>query len=111
MKTDNILYWVIYFVISIIIAWIVLSLILLWFRPAFYNANGSVNWWVTLWVAALIVLFSWLAMVILTFIIGLFQHCAPACGHGPECRKVECRKECDPCAVGHNKAFEPRMWM
>ena len=111
MKTDNVLYWVIYFVVTIIVAWIALSLILIWFRPALYNANGSINWWVTLWVAALVILFAWLIMVILTFIIGLFAGVGAGCK--PDCPKPDCVKvvECDPCATVTSKSFEPRMWM
>lgn len=105
MKTDNVLYWVIYFVVTVVIAWIALSLILIWFRPVLYNANGSVNWWNTLWVAALVILFAWLIMVILTFLIGLFSN-----GMGGGCHKPV---ECDPCdiKVQQTRGFEPRMWM
>lgn len=120
MKTDNVLYWIIYFVVTVIIAWIALSLILIWFRPVLYNANGSVNWWTTLWVAALVILFAWLIMVILTFLISLFTGGWGGCYRAPECQKVV--KECDPCdRNGYNgqvaqvaqvaPGFEPRMWM
>lgn len=112
MKTDNVLYWVIYFVVTVIIAWIALSLILIWFRPVLYNANGSVNWWTTLWVAALVILFAWLIMVILTFLISLFTGgLGGGCYKAPDCPpKVQ---ECDPCdRNGYNaRGFEPRMWM
>ena len=96
MKTDNVLYWVIYFVVTVIVAWIVLSLILLWFRPALYNPDGSINWWVTLWVAVLIILFAWILMIIITLIISLFAGSS---------------KGCDPCAAAASQAaYDPRMW-
>ena len=121
MKTDNVLYWIIYFIVTILVAWIALSLILLWFRPALYNANGSVNWWTTLWVAALVIIFAWIIMVILTFIIKLFagwgtcaKPCADPCPKPcPDPKPDPCPKPCpDPCAdAGYNGPFEPRMWL
>lgn len=72
MKTDSILYWVVYFAVAILVAWVAFSLILLWLKPALFNANGSVNWWTTLWVAGLVMLFAWLMVIVLAFIIGLF---------------------------------------
>jgi hypothetical protein len=116
MKTDSILYWVIYFVVTVLVAWIALSLILLWFRPALYNADGSVNWWVTLWVAALIILFAWIIMIILWFIFSLFRNGFGGCAKPNECEKP---KDCDPCkdkvvvpGVGGSPApYDPRIWM
>ncbi len=90
MKQDSILYWIIYFIVTVIVAWIAFSLILLWFRPAVYNTDGTVNWWNTLWVSALVILFAWLIMIIITFLIRAFTV-----------------NPCDPCA----DQFEPRMWM
>jgi hypothetical protein len=88
MKADSILYWVIYFIVTVIVAWVAFSLILLWAKPALYNSNGTINWWNTLWVAALVILFAWLIMIILTWLIGLF------------------RGNCDPCG----ETADPRMW-
>jgi hypothetical protein len=102
MKTDNVLYWLIYFIVTVIIAWIAFSLILLWFRPALYNTDGSVNWWTTLWVAALIIIFAWIIMIILTFLLSLFRG---------NCGRV---KDCDPCEKGYSyqpSPYDPRMWM
>ena len=113
MKTDNVLYWIIYFVVTVIIAWIALSLILIWFKPVLYNSNGSVNWMNTLWVAALVILFAWLIMVILTFLVRLFAGGMGGCNKVPDCPKPV--QECDPCDKNGYKAaqkgFEPRMWM
>lgn len=99
MKTDSVLYWVIYFIVTVLVAWIAFSLILMWFKPALYNANGTVNWWVTLWVAALIILFAWVMMVLLWLVMGLF-------------REVGCHSGCDvkqdPCDKHHH---DPRLWM
>lgn len=72
MDTGAILYWVLYFIVSLIIAWIVLSVVIAWFQPAFYNTDGTVNWWTTLWIAALIIIFTWLLVLLLGWIISLF---------------------------------------
>lgn len=129
MKADSILYWILYFVITVIVAWIALSLILMWFSPALNNPDGSVNWWVTLWVAALIILFAWIIMILLSLLISLFQ------GFG-NCKKdkcppvtEQCLKPCppvteqcppkpcppvDPCATPINNeipSYDPRMWL
>ena len=77
MNTSAFLYWVLYFVIAVIVAWVVLSLIILWFKPAFVNSDGSVNWWTAFWVAILIIVFSWLIIIIIRWIIGLFT--GPSC--------------------------------
>lgn len=80
MQADSVLFWIIYFIVTVLVAWIALSLIILWFKPAFLNADGAVNWWTTLWVAALIIVFAWLIMVILMFIISLFRsNCDTGC--------------------------------
>jgi hypothetical protein len=75
MQADSVLYWVIYFIVTVLVAWVALSLILLWIKPALYNSDGAVNWWTTLWVAALVILFAWLILIILTWIISLFRGC------------------------------------
>ncbi len=73
MESGAIISWVIYFVVSIIIAWIVLSIVLNWFQPDLYNQDGSVNWWTTLWIAALVIIFAWLLILLLGWIFSLFQ--------------------------------------
>lgn len=92
-NSNTVIYYVIMFIVSIIITWVVLSLILMWARPALFNANGSVNWWTTLWVAALLIVFVWLIFLILGFIFQAFNG---------RCRKDECAPKkvdpCDPCA-------------
>ena len=87
MKTDNTnaLYIIIYFIVTLLVAWVAFSLIITWFNPQL-TENGNVNWWTTLWVSALIIIFSWLFMLILYFIINLFTKKSP-------------KVECDPCAV------------
>lgn len=98
--TDNIIYWVVYFIVTVLVAWVALSLILIWARPALYNADGSINWWTTLWVAALVILLAWLIMLLLVFLVNLFtagSSCKPAC----ERKEPVCPKPCerkDPCA-------------
>lgn len=73
MSGSGVLYWIIYFIATVIIAWIALSLIIIWARPAFYNGDGSVNWWTTLWVAAVVILLAWLIIIILAWLIGIFR--------------------------------------
>jgi len=91
MSADKVIYWLIYFAVTVLIAWIVLSVILAWFRPVLYNSDGSVNWWTTLWVAALIIVFAWLLLLLISWLIGLFM------GMGA----------CDPCA---QQKSDPRVW-
>ena len=90
METGSIISWVLYFVVSVIIAWIVLSIILGWFNPALYNADGTVNWWTTLWVAALVIIFAWLLILLLGWILSLFR--------GSECPPpIKCETKCNKC--------------
>jgi len=90
METGALLSWVLYFVVSIIIAWIVLSVVLAWFAPALYNVDGTVNWWTTLWVAALVIIFAWLLILLLGWIISLFQ--TPSCNKCEHKVAVTCNK-------------------
>ena len=84
MQTDNVIRWVVYFIISILISWIAFSLLIMWTKPLFYNVDGSVNWWTTLWVIAVSMFFAWIITLILAFIFEAFRKsqlggCAPAC--------------------------------
>jgi hypothetical protein len=90
METGALLSWVLYFVVSIIIAWIVLSVVLVWFSPALFNDDGSVNWWTTLWVAALVIIFAWLLVILLIWIFSLFQN--PGCNKCEHKVAVTCNK-------------------
>ena len=107
MRTDSPVYWLLYVIVTIAVAWVALSLILLWFRPIFYNEDGSVNWWTTLWVAALMLLFAWIIMLLVGWLIDLFTNginkCDP-CKKPDPCPKP-CPKPdpCDPCATGVRK--------
>ena len=74
MNSSALLYGVLYFIITVIVAWVVFSLILLWFKPALLNADGTVNWWTTLWVIILVIVFIWVVMLIFMWILGSFQH-------------------------------------
>ena len=107
--TDNIIYWVVYFIITVLVAWVALSLILIWARPALYNADGSINWWTTLWVAALVILLAWLIMLLLIFLVSLFTSssaCRDPCGpKQPVCPKP-CPKPCSD--VNYEKPCEVR---
>ena len=106
MDSKAILYNIIYFIVTVLVAWVVLSLVIMWFNPAFLNADGSVNWWTTLWVAALLIVFGWIFVGILYLLfswIGTMGSCDDPCA--PKCedpckKKVECEDPCkkkDPC--------------
>ena len=86
------LYAFISFIIALIIAWIVLSVVLIWFRPIFYNGDGSVNWWTTLWVAALIIIFTWIFMLLLSWIVSIFTNdCELPCEEPVFVKEKGCR--------------------
>lgn len=105
MNTNNTaIYYIVMFIVSILITWVVLSLILQWAKPVLYNANGSVNWWTTLWVAALAIVFVWIVFLILAFLFQALRRCnrQSDCNRQPECEKP---KECDPCAKTGNQYY------
>ena len=82
MSGNGLWYWLLYFIVTLLIGWLVLSLIILWVQPVFTNEDGSINWWTTLWVAFLIIIFSWLFIIILMFIVSLFRgDCEDECGN------------------------------
>lgn len=93
MKADGAIFMIVYFIVTIIVAWVALSVILIWFKPMFYNADGSLNWWVTLWVSALMLLFAWIIMLLLSFVIGFFLDGAKKGNCGP-CAEPD---PCNPC--------------
>lgn len=102
MYEHGILYYIVMFIVSVVITWIALSLLLMWAKPALYNSDGSINWWTTLWVSAVLIIFVWIILLLLWFIIKLFS-CKPACNtYKPECpqpKQVECpppKPECPP---------------
>ncbi len=92
-KAENILYWILNFIVTVIVAWVVLSLVFMWFNPVLYNENGELNWWVTLWVAALIILFAWIFVLVLNLLGALLG--AGKCHEKEKCH--EKKDECDPC--------------
>ena len=97
MRTDNFFYLIIYFIVTVVIAWIAFSLILMWARPALFNSSDSVNWGVTFWVSLVVILFAWLIMLILYWMIKLFtssKSCKPKCVKPDPCAKPD---PCDPC--------------
>ena len=62
-------------IITLALAWVILSLILQWARPALYTASGSVNWWTTLWVTLATLLILWIVLFILYFLTGNRDGC------------------------------------
>lgn len=79
----SILYWIIYFIVTVIVAWVALSLLLIWAKPAFYNSDGSVNWGTTFWVAIVVILLAWVILLIISWILwairGYTGSCVPEC--------------------------------
>lgn len=62
-------------IITLALAWVILSLILQWARPAIYTAAGGVNWWVTLWVTVVTVVILWIVLFILYVLTGNNNKC------------------------------------
>lgn len=72
MDGQSIAYWILYFIVTVIIAWIALSIILIWATPSLYNTDGSLNWGTTFWVAAVTILLAWLFLLLIWWIISLW---------------------------------------
>lgn len=69
MSGGDFLYWLVLVIISIIVIWVVFSLIIQWAKPEFFKKCGSLNWWTTFWVTLVSILFVWIISVIITCII------------------------------------------
>ena len=61
--------WVLSAVVSILITWVVFTLLVLWCKPNFYNADGSPNWWTSLWIIVVSVIIAWLVLAIVAFLL------------------------------------------
>lgn len=95
---NAIIYYIILFIISVIVTWIALSLLLIWISPSLFNTDGSLNWWTTLWISAVLIIFVWIICLILVWIIRLFSdgaRCNTSCNN--PCEKKVVNDECDPC--------------
>jgi len=79
MSGGDFLYWLIMVIISIIVIWIVFSLIVQWAKPEFFKKCGSLNWWTTFWVVALAMLAVWVINVIVTCLIQWFKGPGDTC--------------------------------
>jgi membrane protein implicated in regulation of membrane protease activity len=121
MQSNNWIYLILYFLVTLIVAWIAFSLILLWAKPAFYTAGGAVNWGVTFWVSLVVILLAWAIMLVLYWLVKLFfgkkkngGGCGkkePACGC--EVPAVTCYDKCGR-ELGEVKAGEMKQsggWM
>ena len=77
------LYWIVLFIVSLLIIWLVLTLIVGWFTPSFTNSDGSVNWMTTLWVSAVLIVFVWIVLLILSWLFSWFNESSNCntCGH------------------------------
>lgn len=83
-------YWIISFLIALLITWGVLSIIIQWMNPQFRNDDGSVNLATTAWVAALIIVFTWILLWIIYWIADFWlTPCDAACA------PVEFKPACD----------------
>jgi len=60
--------WLIFLIVAIVVAWVALSILLVWAKPMLYNDDGSVNWWTTLWVAAVQLIFAWVIWVVIAWL-------------------------------------------
>ncbi len=95
MELCNLFYSLLSFIVALLIAWVALSVTLIWLKPAFYNNDGSLNWGVTLWVAFIIILVTFLVMLIIWVIVYLFSHyfnssCEPECKPACEIKEKHC---------------------
>src|ERR1700679_1627449 len=102
---QGILYWIVYFIITLIIVWLAFSVILIWANPALYNTDGSLNWGVSLWISAITVLLAWLFLLLVWWIIKIFTNsgnCGTVCDAKPACAQPcpEVKPPCNPCGDG-----------
>lgn len=56
------------FILIILADWLALTAIINWLDPKFWNEDGKVNWWTTLWVALLLVILAGIIMAIIGWI-------------------------------------------
>lgn len=65
MKTYDIIHYLIQFLISVVIAWLAFSLIIMFANPDLKQSDGQVNWLTTFWVAISILLAAWVIALLL----------------------------------------------
>lgn len=114
MQLDGLFYMILYFIVTVVVAWIAFSLILLWAKPAFYTAGGAVNWGVTFWVALVVILLAWVIMLVLYWLVKLFFGKKKGCGKEKVCGKVEPACGCvelDECGNPIKKEKSMGGWM
>ncbi len=86
----TLLYWLISFLIAFLITWGVLAVIVQWMNPQFTNDDGSVNLATVAWVAALIIIFTWIVLWIIYYLYAIWT--AP-CEVAMDI-KMPCEKQC-----------------
>lgn len=69
MHSHPLLYWSVSFIIAFLITWGILSIIVQWMNPSFYDAEGNVNIGTTAWVAAVMIVFTWIVLFLVYYII------------------------------------------
>lgn len=69
----GLLYWLLFLIVAIVVSWIALSVLLLWAKPMLYNDDGTVNWWTTLWVVIVQLIFAWIIWFVLAWIIQVVR--------------------------------------
>lgn len=67
---NNTLRMIVGAIVTLAIAWVVLSLILQFARPDLYYPDNNVNWWTTLWVTLVSVLIIWIVLFIMYMVTG-----------------------------------------
>src|SRR5688572_2166524 len=114
MELSNLCSIFISFIIAFLVTWIVLSVVLIWINPDFYNDDGSLNWVTTLWVAIVIVLVTYLFMFLVYLIWWLIKTYAFACDRPCEvvapCERV-LEKKCDPCEANMYPKFGKKAFL
>lgn len=117
MELNNICSLFFSFILAFIITWIVLSVVLIWINPNFYNDDGSLNWVTTLWVAIVIVLLVYVFLFLLYLIWWLIKTYAFACDKAcdsPCVEKVACMEKveaCNPCDMKYPKFGSKKMYL
>jgi len=67
---DNTLRVILAAIITLLLAWVIASLLLQWTRAPVYNDQNGVNWWTTLWVTVATVIILWIVLFLLYILTG-----------------------------------------
>lgn len=105
---NSALSYLVFFIVNLLIVWVILSVLLMWFKDNLYTSSGSLNWWMSLAVAAIAVVFVTFVFIAIGFIFknhgggGMMAaggSCKSVCSvPAPSCAPVA--STCDPCSTG-----------